>query len=131
MHGFVQAIFQKAVHQAIGVLHADNAWQIVLLGQTHKLMHTIGRFIGQTYVTHLALLDQLGQSFKLHMDRGGSVFFGGVVVQAAKHGHMALGPMDLVEVNHIGLQTLQTRFTRGHDVRRRHALACANPRHAA
>ena len=43
---------------------------------------------------------------------------------------MALRPVDLVEVDHIGLQATQAAFARGNDVRRCHALAFAHPGHA-
>ena len=44
---------------------------------------------------------------------------------------MALGPVDLVEVDHIGLEALEAGIARIQNILRRHATALAHPRHAA
>ncbi len=130
VHGLVQSVFITAVGQAIWVLHRHNARQAVLLCEPHKLMHPIWRFIGQTDVAHLALLHQFGQGLQLLVDGGGRFFFAGVVVHGPKSRHMALGPMDLVQVNDIGLQALQAGVARGQDVLGCHALTRTHPRHS-
>ena len=112
-------------------MHAGHARQAMLLGQAHKLVHAVRRFIGQTNVADLACLDQPGQRLQLLANRRLAGFLFRVVVQIAEGRHMALGPVDLVEVDHIGLQAAQAGVAGGHDVRRRHALALTHPRHAA
>ena len=42
---------------------------------------------------------------------------------------MALRPVNLVQVDDIGLQTLQAGVARSHDVFGRHAIAFTHPRH--
>ena len=91
-------------------------------------MHAIGvRSRGRW--AHLARLHQLGQRSSCSWMGVCEVSLG-VVVQRAKGGHMALRPVDLAEVDHIGLQAAQAAFARGNDVRRCHALAFAHPGHA-
>ena len=36
----------------------------MLLGQTHKLVHTIGRFVGHAHMAHFAGFHQLRQRFE-------------------------------------------------------------------
>jgi hypothetical protein len=105
--------------------------QTVLLGQAHELVHAVWGFVGEADVAHLAGLHQPRQRFELFVDRGGGGLLGGVVVQRAKSRHVTLGPVDLVEVDHIGLQPAQAAFARGNDVRGGHALVLAHPGHAA
>jgi hypothetical protein len=70
-------------------------------------------------------------ALELLVDRGLRLFLGRVVVEDAERRHVALGPVDLVQVDHVGLQALQAGVARGHDVGRRHAAAGAHPGHAA
>ena len=107
VHGLVHAVFMRAVEQTVGVLHRGHARQTMLLGQAHKLGDAIRRFIGQAHGPHLACLDQIAQRLQLRMDGGDFAVFGGIEINAAKHGHIAGRPVQLVEVNHIGLQAAQ------------------------
>ena len=111
-------------------MHRGHTRQAMLLGQAHKLMHAVRRFVGQTDVAHLARLDQFGQGFELLMDRGDRFVLGRVEIGHAKDRHMALGPVDLVQVDHIGLQAAQAAVAGVQDVLPRHARTFTNPGHA-
>jgi hypothetical protein len=82
-------------------------------------------------VSHLAGLDQRAQGFELLVQRGFGLVLGRVEIDDAEGRHVALGPMDLVQIDHIGLQPAQAGVARGHDVGRRHPTAGADPGHAA
>ena len=99
-------------------MRADHARQAMLLGKAHKFMHAIRRFVGQADVANLALLDQPGQRFKLIVYGQRGMLFFRVVVHGAKGWHMTLGPVNLIEVNHLGLQAPQAAFTGVDDVLR-------------
>ena len=128
--GFVQRIVIGAVHQAIRVLDRGHPGQAMLLGQAHKLVHAVRRFVRQTDVTHFACFHQFGQGFELFVDGSERFVFGRIEIGHAKHRHMALWPMNLVQVDHIGLQATQAGVTRVQDVLPRHASALAHPGHA-
>ena len=102
----------------------------MLLGQAHEFVHTIRRFVGQADVAHLACFDQLGQGFELFVNRGDRLVFGRIEIGHAKDRGMALGPVDLVEVDHIGLQAAQAAVAGGQDVLPGQARAFADPGHA-
>ena len=131
VHGFVQTVFYRAVNQAIRVLHRRHARQIVLFGQANELVYAVGCFVGQADVAHFSLLDQPAQRFELLVNGRGGALFGGFVVHRAKRRRVALGPVNLVKINHIGLQAFQAGIARSLDVLRRHARAFPNPGHAA
>ena len=131
MAGFVQAVFIAAVDQAIRVLRARHTRQAMLLGQSHKFMHAIRALVREADMANLALLDQTSQSIQLLMDGGGRGFLLRVVIHGPEGRHMALGPVNLVEVNHLRLQALQAGIARANNVCGRHARAFANPGHAA
>ena len=132
VHGFVQPVVHRAVEQAVRVLHRGHARQAVLLGQTHKLMHAVRRLVGQTDGAHLAVLDQAAQGFELVVDGGDRHVFGRVEIHDAEGRHMAHRPVDLIQVNHVGLQALETGVAGFGDVRRGQVVAAAaHPAHAA
>ncbi|MNT78301.1 hypothetical protein D3C72_2175250 [compost metagenome] len=79
----------------------------MLLGKAHKFMHAVRRLVRQTNMANLARLHQARERLQLLADRRFAGFLFRVVVQIAKGGHMALRPVNLVEVDHIRLQTAQ------------------------
>ena len=129
--GFVQRVLPAAVEQAVRVLHRGHTWQPMLLRQAHELVHAIGCLVGQAHIAHLARAYQPRQCVELLMNRCLRRLLGRVVVQLAKHWHMAFGPMDLVEIDHVGLQPAQAGLAGAHDVVRCQTLAFADPGHAA
>ena len=132
MHGLVQAVFHGAVDQAVRVLHRGHTRQAMLVGQAGELVHAVGRFVRQANRAHLARLDQRGHSLQLIVDGGDGLVLGRVKVGDAERGHMAGGPVDLVEVNHVGFQAFQAVFTGLDDVGPGQVgAAIADPRHAA
>ena len=86
-----------------------------MLGQAHKLVHAVGRFVGQTHSADLAVFDELGQGFKLLQHGGTGFVFGWVKTHLPKDGCVAGGPVDLVEVDHVGLQAAQAAFAGSDD----------------
>ena len=132
VHGFVHAVLVGAVEQVVGVLHRGHARQAVLLRQAHKFAHTIGRLIGQADGAHFAGFHQLTQSFQLGVHGSDFAVFAGIKIHLPEQGHVARGPMQLVEVNHIGLQSAQTAFAGFDDVLCAHIhRPAAHPGHAA
>ena len=131
-HGFVQAVVYRAVDQAIRVLHGGDAGQAQLLGHSHKLVHAVRGFVGQANGAHFASLDQATQCFQLLLHGDHRQVFGGVEIHIAKRWHVARGPVDLVKVNHVGLQAFERGVARLDDVRRGQAIgaAIADPVHA-
>ena len=121
-----------AVEQAVGVLHRGHTRQAMLLGQMHKFAHAVRRLVGQANRPHLAGLDQLAQRFQLGVHGRDHAVFAWVKSHHAKQGQVARGPVQLVEVNHVGVEALQAAVASGHDVCRRqiHGPA-AHPGHAA
>ena len=55
------------------------------------------------------------------MDRRSAIVFSWVEINDAKRRHMALGPVDLVEVDHIGFKTFETGIAGIQNVLRGHA----------
>ena len=133
VHGLVQAVVHRAVDQAIRILHGGDARQTQLLGHAHKLVHTIRRFVGQTNGAHFAGADQATQRFQLLLHRDDGDVFSRVEIHLAESGHVARGPVDLVEVDHIGFQALERSLAGLDDVCRRQAIGAtiAKPVHAA
>ena len=130
--GLVGAVLKTAVNQGVGVLNRGHSGQSVLLGQANKLVHTEGRFVGQTDRTHLARLHQTGQGLELFVDAGARLVLARIKAQLSKSGHVARGPMQLVEVDDIGLQPAQTALTRRDDLGSAQArVVAADPRHTA
>jgi hypothetical protein len=79
----------------------------------------------------LPALTSVPRASSCSSQRGFGLVLGGVEIDDAEGRHVALGPVDLVQVDHIGLQPAQAGVARGHDVGRRHATAGAHPGHAA
>ena len=105
--GFVQPVLIAAVDQAVRVLHRGHARQAHLFGHAHELVHAIGRLVGQADGAHLAGLDQFGHGFELRFDGGRRAVLGRVEVQGTEGRHVARRPVNLVEVDHLGLQAAQ------------------------
>ncbi len=131
MQALVQCVLDAAVDQAVRVLHGGDARQAVLRGQPHEFVHAVRGLVGQPDVPHLALAHQPAQRLELLVDRGLRALLRRVVVHRPERRHVALGPVDLVEVDHVGAQAPERAFARGQDVGPGQALAFADPGHAA
>ena len=70
-------------------------------------MGTVGRFVGKANVAKLACLDQLGHGLELLVNGGFNGSFGWIEIHHAEGWHMALWPVNLIQVNHICLQALE------------------------
>ena len=64
--------------------------------------------VGAPDVTHLALLDELPHRFELLVDRCLRALLGRVEIDAAEHRHVALRPVDLVQIDVVGAKAAQT-----------------------
>ena len=131
MTAFVHGVVKSSVGQAVWVLNGANARQTMLLSQTNEFVNAIRRFIGQANVTNLASLDQLAQGLQLFVNAGLDFVFAGIEIHHAKHRHMALRPMNLIQINHVCLQALETGIARFQYILRCQASAFAHPGHAA
>ena len=113
---FVQAVVDRTVEQAVGVLHAGDARQPGRIGQPHEFGHAPGCFVADAHVAHLAGLHQALQAAQLFVDRCDRSVVLRVVVQVAEHRHIARRPVQLVQVDDLGAQPLQAGLAGRDDV---------------
>ena len=113
---FREADFKAAVQQAVGVLNGHDPRQVVLIRQVQITHHAEGGFIRYADVADLAGALELGQRLEgiQQGHRGGGV--GPGVAELAKAVGGALRPVYLVQVEIIGLQTLQAGVQRLADI---------------
>ena len=116
LHQLVQAVVHRAVDQAVGVLHAGDARQAGGIGQAHELGHAPRRLVADADMAHLARLHQPLQAAQLLVDRRDGAVTLRVEVQVAEHRHVARRPVQLVQVDDVGLQPLQAAFAGSDDV---------------
>lgn len=102
--------FPGAVEQAVGVLHADHARQLVFTGGVEKLHQPPWPFVGQADVADLALVHQLGQRLQGFPWRGERALLGRIVEKITKHRRVALRPVQLIKIDVVGLQPAQRAF---------------------
>jgi hypothetical protein len=117
MGDFGQANLEAAVEQVIGILDAGHAGQPQALGEFQKAHHAPGRFIGQADVADLARLNEIIQGGEGFQQRRRLRALGMRVAQPAEEIGVPVGPMQLVEVDVIGLQTFEAGVQGGRDLR--------------
>lgn len=102
--GFVQPVFPGAVDQAVRP-HRGHARQAVLLGQAHNRGSPYGDSLDRpTALTLPACTSVASASTSWMLAQGG---LAGVEIHLAEHGQVAGGPVNLVQVDHIGSQAAQ------------------------
>ncbi len=111
-----QTGFEGPVDQVVGVLDRHHARQAVFPGQAEKLHHTPGRFVGNADMADLARGYLFSQDFKLRAYRHIGLFLGRVELVLPEHRHIALRPMQLVEVDVIRFQASQRTLQCGLDI---------------
>ena len=104
---FRQPHFIAAVHQAVRVLNRHDARQIVLIRQMEIAHHAKRRFVGDANIANLTGALEFGQRVQRIQQGDDWRGIGPGVAQLAETVGRALRPVDLIEVEIIGLQTLQ------------------------
>ena len=104
---FRQAHFKAAVEQVVGVLDRHRTRPATGFGQGEELHGAPRRFVGQADVADLAGLHLLIQRFEGFFQRGEVVFVLVLVAQLAEEVGTAFRPVQLVEVDPVGLQALE------------------------
>src|SRR5690554_2528788 len=101
-----QTVFVAAVKQTVGVLYRCDSGQAACFGKLQILRHAPRGFVGNADMSYLAGLDEVLQHLEGFLD-GYSV---GVVLpgvgMAAERDRGAVGPVQLVKVQVVGLQAL-------------------------
>ena len=105
---FGHADFKAAAEQAVGVLGADGAGQTVGVGQVEQAHQAPGGFVADAPVADLTGLDEVGHIMKQFQ----KVVFplvvaDGVDAALAEEIGFAGGPVELVEVDVVGLEAVQ------------------------
>ena len=76
----------------------------MLAGELQKLHHTPRRFVRQADGAHFARLHQFAQSGELYMDAvDWRLVLLRLKIQTAKHRRVAIGPVDVIQIEVIGL----------------------------
>ena len=114
--GFGQRRFVGPVEQAVGILRRDDARQAEFVGEPGELHDSPGVFVGDRDVAQLAFADQFGERFQLGADRRAVALLVGLVLPLPEHRLVAFRPVQLIEVDVVGLQALQRAFDGGADV---------------
>ena len=102
-----QAHFKAAVEQVVGVLDRHCTRPAAGFGQGEELHGAPRRFVGQANVADLAGLHLFVQGFERFLQWGEVVFVLVLVAQLAEEVGAALRPVQLVEVDPVGLQALE------------------------
>lgn len=109
-----QVEIELAAQQVIFVLHGDQARQAPLLGDAQPLGNAPGRLVGDADMAQLAFLDERAQRFQHVLDIGQRigrilpvrrVVPGAIEIVAA-----TAGPVDLVEIDAVGLEPPEAGF---------------------
>ncbi|CFW18986.1 Uncharacterised protein [Bordetella pertussis] len=107
-----QADLEDAVEQVVRVLDRGHLGQPVLLGCLQETRHAPRGFVGQADMAHLARAHEILQHLKRLFDRYGVGVVHPRVGQLAESIGGAIGPVQLVEVQVIGLQALEAGVQR-------------------
>ena len=75
-----------------------------------------GRLVGQAVATNLAVLDELLHGLHLLDDRHRLALFAAIELPRAKRRNVAVWPVNLIQIDVIGLQAFQRAFARIDDV---------------
>src|SRR3569832_593821 len=107
MRDLGEANLEAAVQQVIRVLYAHDARQVELLCECEKLHDAPRRFFGDADVADLARAHQLAQCVQGLGDGHGVVVRVVLIAEMAEEVGLAVGPVQLIEVDVIGLQAFQ------------------------
>src|SRR5258706_11658957 len=100
--------FKAAIQEAVGVLNRRHHWQPFVAGYAREFQHPPRRFVGQTQVTDLSGLDEAGESLQLLFDRRRSTLLLRVIERIAEQRQITVRPMNLVKIDVVRLQPLET-----------------------
>src|SRR5690606_33005342 len=110
--------FIQAIEQAVGILDADDPRQTEVFGSLEKLRHAPGSLVGYADVADLAGLDLLGEYREGLLDRHALLALAPGVVALTEEVGAAIRPVQLVDVQVVGLQSIQAAVERLDDVLR-------------
>ena len=127
-----QTVLEGPVQQVVGVLDGGDARQPRHFGGAQVAHHAPGAFVRQADMADFAGLDQFGQRRQRLFDRHAVMLRLVLVGADAETVGDAVGPVDLVEVDVVGLQPRQAGLDRREEVGAiQPRLAIAHPAEAA
>src|SRR3546814_16337927 len=104
-----EADFETAIEQAVRVLDADDARQLLLAMQSQIFANAPRRFVGHADVANLALLLKLGERGQCLGDWHPAVTAAGVEAELAEEIGRPLRPMHLIQIEKIGRASCRER----------------------
>ena len=108
--GLCKVGVEDSIHETEGVLDRNGHRQVLLARQAAKLRDTPRCLVAQPEIAHFAGPYEVAKNFELLLDGSRVPLSGGVVVRFAELGHVAIRPVDLIEVNVIGLEALKAQI---------------------
>ncbi|EDT42158.1 hypothetical protein BamMEX5DRAFT_2028 [Burkholderia ambifaria MEX-5] len=107
-----QAVLERAVQQAVRVLDACDARQPELLGRAQELRDAPRRFVRHADRADLAGLHEFREHTQRFLDRHRIRIVDPRIRRAAECRRAAIGPVQLVQVDIVGLQALEAAVER-------------------